>query len=290
MKERAYAKINLSLDVYRIRDNGYHDISSIMIPIGFYDELEIVKADEDSFVCNRPFLKYNEHNSIYKMIAVLKERYGICDHFAINLKKVVPTQAGLGGGTADAAATLRIFQRMYDLDMTREEIIDTCLKVGADVPFNYFDRPALVSGIGDVIEPFVMKKTYYVLLVKPKSGVSTKEAYDLLDMERCDHPDILSLKKALENGDPISGMLGNSLEQSSLLLNDDIRKIKEELQSFKCGEVLMSGSGSTVFCIDEDREKIRELSKRYKPKGSYVRFTYTLNKKHIQGTGKTLTF
>ena len=276
MKDRAYAKINLSLDVFNVREDGYHDISSIMVPIDFYDELEIETADKDSFSCSKPFIRYNENNSIYKMIAVLKERYGIQDHHRIGLRKVVPMQAGLGGGTADAASVLRIFQKMYHLDMNKDEIIDVCLKVGADVPFNYFNVPAVVSGIGDVIEPFEMKKQYYVLLVKPKSGISTKEAYQTLDMAVCDHPDIEKLKDVLEKGEDISGLLGNSLEQPALLLNSDIAGVKKELESFEIGDVLMSGSGSTVFAIGENRALMKALYDAFKGRNYYVRFTKTL--------------
>ncbi len=277
MKDRAYAKINLSLDVFNVREDGYHDISSIMVPIDFYDELEIRIADTDFFSCNRPFIRYNEHNSIYKMISILKERYGIDDHHAITLRKVVPMQAGLGGGTADAASVLRIFQKLYGLKMSKKEIIDVCVKVGADVPFNYFNVPAVVSGIGDVIEPFTMAKRYAVLLVKPRSGISTKEAYETLDMEACDHPDIGKLRKALEEGFAISGLLGNSLEQPALKLNDDIRKVKEELIACGVGDVLMSGSGSTVFCIHEDASVIAELAKRFAGSRNYVRCVRTLD-------------
>ena len=276
MKDRAYAKINLSLDVFNIREDGYHDLCSIMVPIDFYDELEIIPDLRDSFTCNKRFIRYNENNSIYKMITLMKEHYDIADHHRIGLKKVIPTQAGLGGGTADAASVLRIFKKLYHLDLNKEEIIDLCLKVGADVPFNYFNTPAVVKGIGDVIEPFDMAKKYYVLLVKPRSGVSTREAYQKLDMEICDHPDILSLKKALENGEPLTGLLGNSLEQPALLLNEDIRKVKERLEGYRCGEVLMSGSGSTVFCISEEEREIKAIYEDLRGENLYVRFTATL--------------
>ena len=276
MKERAYAKINLSLDVFNVREDGYHDIRSIMLPIDFYDELEIKIAEEDSHSCNRLYLPFDERNSILKMIGILKERYDLKDHYAISLNKQIPTKAGLGGGTADAAATLKIFEKLYDLHLSREEIIGICLKVGADVPFNYFNTPALVSGIGDVIEEINVKKTYPVLLVKPRSGVSTKEAYDLLDMGKCDHPDIDGLKKILENGEDLTGHLGNSLEQPAMLLNRQILRIINSLKDLGAKNILMSGSGSTVFCIEEDEGKIRELSKAMEGSENYVRFTRTL--------------
>lgn len=278
MKDRAYAKINLSLDVFNIREDGYHDINSIMIPIDFYDVLEINKAEKDSYYCNKSFIKFNEYNSIIKMISVLKEKYDLNDHYEIKLDKSVPMKAGLGGGTADAASTLRIFMKMYELDLSYDEIIDICLKVGADVPFNFFNVPAIVGGIGDQLEEINIKKQYYVLLVKPKTGVSTKKAYELLDMEKCDHPDIEKLKEALINGDDINGLLGNSLEQSALILNSDIASIKDKLKSFGVGEVLMSGSGSTVFCISEDKEAVKQLYNHMKHDRYYVRFTRTLLK------------
>ena len=277
MKYRAYAKINLSLDVFDVREDGYHDISSIMVPISFYDELKISIADKDTYRCNKSFIRFNEHNSIIKMITILQDKYDLHDHYAIDLNKTVPIKAGLGGGTADAAATLKIFQRLYKLQMSPEEIIDVCLQVGADVPFNYCNMPAVVGGIGDQITPFVMKKQYAVLLVKPKSGVSTRKAYELLDMESCDHPDIERLKGALETGASIKGLLGNSLQQPAFVLNKDILAIQKKLASFGCGEVLMSGSGSTVFCIDEDHSKIRWLYDQLLGSPYYVRLTKTLN-------------
>ncbi len=276
MKDRAYAKINLSLDVFNIREDGYHDINSIMIPIRFFDELEIRIQDHDEYECNKSFIHFNEYNSIIKMISILKERYAISDHHYIKLDKLIPIKAGLGGGTADAASALRIFRRLYGLQMSDEEIIEICTSVGADVPFNYYNVPAVVSGIGDRIEKIRLLKTYYVLLVKPKTGVSTRQAYELLDMEKCDHPDIERLKHALENGEDISGLLGNSLEQPALLLNEEIERIIGKLRSFRIGDVLMSGSGSTVFCISEDKEKIQYLYEQFRSSRYFVRFTSTM--------------
>ena len=275
MKDRAYAKINLALDVFNIREDGYHDINSIMVPINFYDELEINIASKDEYNCNKNFIRFDEHNSIIKMIDVLKKRYNIDDHYFINLNKVVPTQAGLGGGTADAASTLRIFKKLYNLNLSREDERQICVSVGADVLFNYYNKPAIVSGIGDCVEPFNIKKEYYVLLVKPNYGVSTKEAYQKLDMNICDHPNIDRLKDALINGDDITGLLGNSLEQPALLINKEIAKIKNILIENGGSNVLMSGSGSSVFAISENEEDIKKLAEIMRNKQYYLRLTKT---------------
>jgi len=279
MLDRAYAKINLSLDVSGVREDGYHELKSIMLPITFYDELRIDIADEDHYSCNRDYLRFDQNNSILKMLTLLKERYEICDHHKIQLNKYIPMQAGLGGGTSDAAAALRIFQKLYHLSMSDEEIREICVRVGADVFFNYHNIPAVVSGIGDQIEAISIRKPYYIFLVKPRSGVSTKEAYQLLDMKKCDHPDIDALKKALTDGDDIHGLLGNSLEQSALQLNKEIAAIKEKLIEKGARNVLMSGSGSTVFCIDENKEEIEKISRSFRMKGCFVRFAQVLSEK-----------
>ena len=276
MKDRAYAKINLALDVFNIREDGYHDINSIMVPVNFYDELEINIANEDNYYCNKSFIKFNETNSILKMINAVKEKYNISDHFYINLNKVVPIQAGLGGGTSDAASTLRILNKLYKLNITKEEEKELCVKVGADVLFNYYNKPAVVSGIGDIVKPFKINKEYSVLIVKPKLGISTKEAYQKLDMNVCDHPNIEKLKEVLINGDDICGLLGNSLEQPSLLLNSEIQKIKDLMIKNGGKNVLMSGSGSSVFAISENEEEIQNIAKELKNEPYYIRLTKTL--------------
>ena len=278
MKERAYAKINLSLDIFNVRENGYHDLNSIMLPISFYDELEIAVSDKDEYTCNRHYIRNSEENSVIKMINIVKERYSLQDHYRIVLNKQIPTQAGLGGGTADAAAALRILKRLHRLKMTDEQIRDICMQVGADVPFNYYNVPAVVSGLGEKIERISVKKNYHVLLVKPRSGVSTAQAYQLLDLEKCDHPDIGRLKEALINGGSIDGLLGNSLEQPAFQLNRDIVEVKEKLKAAGARNVLMSGSGSTVFCIDEDRNEIRKIAEEMKDSAYYIRFTRTMNR------------
>ena len=275
MRDKAYAKINLSLDVFNIREDGYHDIKSIMIPLNFYDVVDIEIANHDEYSCNNNYIKFNEKNSIIKMINVLKEKYNINDSYRINLNKVVPMQAGLGGGTSDAASTLRIFKKLYNLDLSKQEERDICVAVGADVLFNYYNVPAVVSGIGDFVEPFNVKNEYNVLIVKPRTGVSTKQAYETLDINICDHPNIDELKEALVEGKEINGLLGNSLEQPALILNKDILNIKNLLKGNGCKNVLMSGSGSSVFAISTDYEELARMVEPAKKAGYYARLTKT---------------
>ena len=276
MKEYAYAKINISLDVFNVREDGYHDLKSIMVPINFYDEIEINIANKNRYYCDKYYLRFNEHNSVIKMINILKQRFNINDSYEINIKKIIPSRAGLGGGTADAAATLRIFEKLYDLKLSKDEIKDICLAVGADVLFNYYNYPAIVSGMGDEIEPIKIKDKYYVLLVVSKYGVSTKEAFNLLDMNTCEHPNIDRLKVALENGDEITGLLGNSLQQAAFQLNSDIKPAIDLLKENGFENVLMTGSGSAVFALSKDNEKIKQVYDKLHLNNYFVRFTSIL--------------
>lgn len=275
MKERAFAKINLCLDVVRRREDGYHDLRMIMVPIDFYDVLELIPSEETTMTLNRSYLPVNDKNTVIKAIHVMQERYGFTQNFACTLQKHIPTQAGLAGGSADAAAAIRMINRIMKLDLSVEEMIDVAKEVGADVPFCTINRPALVEGIGEKIQPFSCHSDFGILLVKPRRGVSTKAAFGGLNFDTIQHPDVDGMKTALENGD-YEGMisrLGNSLEEISLQLVEEIRDVKEQLTELGFDGVLMSGSGSTVFGITKSPRLLRESSDLMRANGYFVRMT-----------------
>ena len=275
MKERAFAKINLCMDVVRRREDGYHDLRMIMVPIDFYDVLELIPSEETTMTLNRSYLPVNDKNTVIKAIHVMQERYGFTQNFACTLQKHIPTQAGLAGGSADAAAAIRMINRIMKLDLSVEEMIDVAKEVGADVPFCTINRPALVEGIGEKIQPFSCHSDFGILLVKPRRGVSTKAAFGGLNFDTIQHPDVDGMKTALENGD-YEGMisrLGNSLEEISLQLVEEIRDVKEQLTELGFDGVLMSGSGSTVFGITKSPRLLRESSDLMRANGYFVRMT-----------------
>ncbi len=275
MKDRAYAKINLSLDVFRRREDGYHDLSSIMVPVTFYDELEIEKAETMSYATKKGRVYWNEHNTIVKMISLFKEKYHIEDNFSVTLTKSIPIKAGLAGGSSDAAAALRILEKMYG-KLPEEDVHELCKAVGADVLFTYYRRPALVEGTGEKLSFFKIRKKYYVLLVKPASGISTKESYENLDLASCPHPNVPALKEALEKGEDIRPFLGNSLEEPALKLSKDVSRVKELLIKEGGRDPLMSGSGSAVFVISEEKGEIRRLQEKMKKYRLFTRFAEIL--------------
>ncbi len=275
MKERAYAKINLCLDVVGRRDDGYHELKMIMVPIDFYDVLEMNFATETTLELNRSYLPVNEKNTIIKAIRVMQEKYGFDDEFECRLAKHIPTRAGLAGGSADAAAAIRMMNRMLRLNLSMEEMIKTGREVGADVPFCIMNKPALVEGIGEKIMPFKCSPDFDILLVKPRKGVSTKEAFDIVDSSENEHPDCMKLMNALIMNDyeGVVSSLGNSLEPAAIQLVKDIRTVKNRLNEMGFDGVLMSGSGSTVFGITRNAQLLNDSMEQLRQEKYFVRKT-----------------
>lgn len=273
MIERAYAKLNLCLDVIRRREDGYHDLRMVMVPISFYDVLTAEKAEKTSLTINRSYIPVNEKNTVIKAIRLMQERYGITDEFECVLKKQIPTQAGLAGGSADAAAVIRMIDRMEGLHLSREELISLGRDVGADVPFCIFNEPCLAEGIGEILTPIEWHPDFRFLLVKPRAGVSTAAAFKALDFDHIVHPDCTRMAEALRTNDyeEIIASLGNSLEQVSLDMVREIREIREDLAYFGFDGVLMSGSGSTVFGITKSERLVRETGQIMRSKGYFTR-------------------
>jgi len=225
MKDRAFAKINLSLDVVKKRDDGYHELEMIMIPIEFYDIVEINCHEKMEFTSNSKYLPHTtEGNTVLKAIQEIKKRYQISQNFSVNVTKHIPTRAGLGGGSADAAAAIRILDKLLHLQLTLSEKIDIAKSVGADVPFCIANKSALVKGIGENLEYIDVKEKFFILLVKPKKGISTKIAFQKLDFTKCDHPNCEQIKTYLETGnyEELSLSLKNSLEQPSIAMVNEI--------------------------------------------------------------------
>lgn len=275
MRERAYAKINLCLDVAGRREDGYHDLKMIMVPIDFYDSLEMNPALETTLSLNRNYLPVNDKNTIIKAINVMKQRYHFDMEFECILQKHIPTRAGLAGGSADAAAAIRMMNRMLGLHMSEKELISVGKEVGADVPFCLINKPAYVEGIGEIITPFSCATDFEILLVKPKKGVSTKEAFEIVDNTETIHPDCMKMREALMMSDyeGIVSSLGNSLESAAIQLVEDIRNVKKDLVDMGFDGVLMSGSGSTVFGITKDPYLMEDAMEAMKAKKYFVRRT-----------------
>ena len=275
MKQRAYAKINLCLDVVRRREDGYHELEMIMAPVNLYDTLNFEFSDELRLQSNVPYLPLDRRNTIVKAIELLREEYGFKENFEITLQKHIPTQAGMAGGSTDGAAAIRALNKMLQLGMDNDKMVEIAKKVGADVPFCLRSRPAFVTGIGENLEHFRVHTPFYLLLVKPYKGVFTKVAFETLDFSCAEHPDCRRMREALigNDYDGVLQSLGNTLEQSAFKLVPQIATIKQELLALGFDGALMSGSGSTVFALTRDLELLEKGAAAMRKKAAFIRKT-----------------
>lgn len=277
MKIIANAKINLCLDVVGKRKDGYHDLDMIMVPLALHDTLEVTLADSDTFSCDNTAVVFNASNTICKAIQLMREAYGIKVGFHVTLVKRIPMQAGLAGGSADGAAMLKAINQLCDLQLDLDELIKIGVKIGADVPFCLVNQISRVQGIGDKIYPLHIEYKEWVLLVKAKQGVATKEAFSRLDFATCEHPDIEATTALLLQGDRQAlHLLGNTLEATAFLLNTEIQQVKADMGIYGFDCVLMSGSGACVFAISNDRAMMQQAQEELSRKYAFVELTTTI--------------
>ena len=263
---KSYAKINISLDVVKKREDGYHELDSIMLPIELHDSIiiETLKSSVDNFVTVDDFSNGLVHyNLATTAINAMAEKYGFSTKFRIYIHKVIPMQAGLGGGSSNAAFTMKTVNQMLSLGATDEELIEIATPLGADIPFFIPCVPSRCRGIGEKIEPIKVKNNYYVLLVKPTNGCSTKEVFAYADAIEYKHPNIENVLKALEEGDDdlLAESIGNTLEDAAIKAVPEIAQIKQTLKDRGLKIVLMSGSGSTVFALSTDVKQLKKVAK-----------------------------
>lgn len=262
MKEiavKALAKINLGLDVVRKREDGYHEVRMVMQTIHLFDRLEMKKTNSSdiTMTTNLAFLPTNENNLVYKAAKLLKDEFEIPDGIDVKLHKHIPVAAGMAGGSTDAAAVLYGMNRMFDLGLSKEELMQRGVKIGADVPYCIMRGTALAEGIGEkltVLSPMVKCP---VLIAKPQISVSTKFVYENLKLnENTVHPDIDKLIEDITAKDlkQIGKDMGNVLETVTIPNYPVISEIKEHMREHGAVNAMMSGSGPTVFGLFEKEE------------------------------------
>ena len=262
MKVKAFAKINLCLDVLSRRADGYHDVEMVMTNVDIADVLEIRELEEKkiSLICNL----------IYRAIVLLqketKKDFGV----EVILEKNIPMQAGMAGGSADAAATLKAVNELFNLGITTERLIELGASLGADIPFCITGGTVLAKGIGEKLTALKKLPKLRLLIAKPAAGLSTKLVYENLDIETLNktgykHKDVREMVSIIESDDKddiktvkIAKALDNILEVPSLKLLPFIAQIKQIMYDNNCLGSLMSGSGTAIFGIfDNDSDMLR---------------------------------
>lgn len=255
---KAYAKINLGLDVVRRLENGYHEVKMVMQTVGIYDVLTFEKTPEGIIITtDSGELPTDENNLIYKAARLMKERYGITEGVRIHLQKNIPIAAGMAGGSTDAAATLRGVNELFELGASKQELMELGVKIGADVPYCVLGGTALAEGIGEKLTSLQSAPDCFVLVAKPDINVSTKFVYEHLDATGVEkHPDIDGMVEAIAQGNlqGIVERMENVLESVTIPAHPIIDTIKSRMKELGAANSLMSGSGPTVFGIFTEKE------------------------------------
>lgn len=263
---KALAKINLGLDVVRRREDGYHEVRMIMQTIHLYDRLDIKRTKERGIQIqtNLSFLPVNENNLIYKAAKLLMDEFSITDGVSVKLDKRIPVAAGMAGGSTDAAAMLIGVNRLFSLGLTKRELMERGVQIGADVPYCIMRGTALAEGIGEALSPLPPMVKCPVLIAKPSISVSTKFVYQNLKLDDTTiHPDIDRLIDDIKakNLHDIAAHMGNVLETVTIPNYPVIDEIKKHMLSNGAVGAMMSGSGPTVFGLFDDEDTAKKAYK-----------------------------
>lgn len=267
IKLKALGKINLGLDVLGRRPNGYHDVRMVMQTVYLYDQILLEKTDKEgiSLETNLFYLPVNENNLAYRAAKMLIDEFAMKEGVHISLEKHIPVAAGMAGGSSNAAAVLYGMNRLFQLGLTDQELMDRSVQLGADVPYCIMRGTVLAEGIGEKLTPLPAMPKCHVLLAKPPISVSTQKVYEKLDAQKVTkHPDIDGILLGLQTGDlkKITSSMGNVLENVTITEYPQIERIKDVMKEEGALNAMMSGSGPTVFGIYDDKMLARRAAAR----------------------------
>ncbi|MBQ5317213.1 MAG: 4-(cytidine 5'-diphospho)-2-C-methyl-D-erythritol kinase [Oscillospiraceae bacterium] len=277
MTVKAYAKVNLYLDITGIRADGYHEISTVMHTVSLCDDVTVNMADDIKISCDAPDVPCDERNTAYRCAAAFFDSTGIHGGAHIGITKRIPSQAGLGGGSADGAAVLRALNVLYDTKLTAEQLAVTGAVCGADIPFCVVGGCAYCGGIGEIMTSLPVKKGI-VLIAKGSDGISTGSAYKMIDAlgERGHIPKERII--ADFSGETVPGGYSFNIFEE-VTDNGDIKHIKKITADMGC-PAMMTGSGSAVFAVFDDRQRAEEVCVRLRADG-YFSGVYDLTEQGI---------
>ncbi|MCU0572720.1 MAG: 4-(cytidine 5'-diphospho)-2-C-methyl-D-erythritol kinase [Syntrophobacteraceae bacterium] len=243
------AKINFWLEVLRKREDGYHDLSSLMLPVAIFDEIGLEVIEDGGIVleCDHPEVPRDRGNLAWRAAELFCERADVSPHLRIRLKKGIPVGAGLGGGSADAAGVLLGLDRLYPERVSPEDLHIMATRLGADVPFFLYRRPALATGIGEKLDLVAGVMDYPILLLKPPTSVSTAWVYGSLKLTRGESR--IKVPRLLADPWNFAGLLQNDLESVTLTAVPILPRLKAWMVEQGAMAALMSGSGPTVFGV-----------------------------------------
>ena len=269
MKIKAYAKINLTLDVTGKLPDGYHTIESVMQSVSLCDDVEIEKNDTGKVTTetNIPYLPVNEKNTVWKAANSFFKHTGIKDGIHIKVMKNIPDRAGMGGGSADAAAVLHGMNRIYGEMLSEQKLCEIGEEVGADVPFCVAGGTCLCAGKGEQLQPVPPMPDCVLVICKPSVGMSTLRAYAMIDQYPIAQPKTPQMLAALETRDidKIAGAIANRFDE--VMHISEVGMIKSIMKRSGAVGALMTGSGSAVYGIFKDKKRAFACMEKLKKQG-----------------------
>lgn len=264
LTKKAYAKLNLGLDVCYKREDGYHELRTVMQTVSLFDELTFRKRQDREIHlevhAEGQDVPCDKKNLVYRAVSAVMERYEACGGMEILLKKHIPAAAGMAGGSADAAAAIRACNELYALNMDETAMCEIAVGIGADVPYCLIGGTVLCEGIGEIMTPLSKLPGMHFVIVKPDISVSTAEVYGALDSAKSTwHPDVDGMIRAIKKRDAgaVVNCLGNVLESVTIPQHPVIDERKQLMLDCGAQGALMSGSGPTVFGIFLEEERQR---------------------------------
>jgi 4-diphosphocytidyl-2-C-methyl-D-erythritol kinase len=276
MISKSYAKINLSLKVLGKREDGYHLLQMVNLPLTLHDIIifePLPKNVITHIVCDDPGLSSLKHNLCLKAFNLMQEKYGFDQHFLIKIHKEIPFAAGLGGGSSNAATVLLGLNKILKLGASVEELSELGLKIGADVPFFLRNKPMEVGGIGETMKEINVKKNWHIVLAKPQEGVSTSDVYSICDNFPKTNVDTSLVEEGLAefDEDKIARGIGNDLMAPAESLLPGIGDVYSLLKKFGFPIVSMSGSGSCCFGLTKSESLAKDAFRKFDKMGYVVR-------------------
>lgn len=259
---KAPAKINLSLDALRKREDGFHEVEMIMTTVDLADRIDLTETESGITVdVSAGFVPSDQRNLAYQAADLLKKRYGIKKGVHIYITKHIPVAAGLAGGSSDAAATLKGLNQLWKLGLSLDELAVLGAEIGSDVSFCVYGGTALATGRGEIIQAIPAPPPCWVILAKPPIGVSTADIYKRLKVNEVEHAKTAQMIESIKQQDfrGICDNLHNVLENVTLELYPEVKNIKEQMIRFGADGVLMSGSGPTVFGLVEHESRLHRV-------------------------------
>ena len=254
IERKAYAKINLGLDVTGVREDGYHIVKMIMQNVDLYDTLTFEDNDSGEIVltASTDKIETDERNLICKVARQLKDKFNVKQGVTMHLVKRIPVAAGMAGGSTDGAATYLALNELWGLNLSKKELCELAVSLGADIPYCIIGGTALAEGIGEELTAISDMPTCHLVIAKPAIDVSTGWVYKELDSrEGIKHPDIDGIKAAIEEGNlnKMCALIGNVLEEVTASKYKEVGQLEEILRKEGAVGAFMTGSGPTVFGV-----------------------------------------